>query len=104
MEVTFSSYNYSRNHLRVPATQLNSDMMKEQVQRPGAHLRLERRLAVRELQDIGQALAILAETKSLIDERPHLLSVILPQPSETVPEVAPFEPATAEAADQEATD
>lgn len=55
-------------------------------------LTLERRLGVRDLQDVGQALAILSETKQLIDRRPELFAVILPSPTETALDVEPTDP------------
>jgi hypothetical protein len=89
-QVAFSDYNYARSRVLIPAADLTADVVRDQVQRQGANLRLEQRLAARDLQDVGQAAKILAQTKTLIDERPELFSVIMPL-SASAPEVVPAE-------------
>jgi hypothetical protein len=77
----------------MPSAELTADVTTEQVQRrPAANLRLERRLAVRELQDVEQAVTLLSETKRLIDERPVLFSVIVPSPGDAALGIAPADP------------
>lgn len=93
-QAAFSGSNYSYNRVSMPSAELTGDVVTEQVQRrPAANLRLERRLAVRELQDVEQAVTLLSEMKHLIDERPVLFSVILPSPGDTALGIAPADPA-----------
>jgi hypothetical protein len=92
-QAAFSNSNYAYNRVSMPSTELTADVVVEQIQRPAANLRMERRLTVRELQDVDQAVTLLSETKRLIDERPGLFAVILPSPSDTAIDVAPTDPA-----------
>ena len=92
-QAAFSSSNYAANRISMSSAELTADVVVEQVQRPAANLRLERRLTVRELQDVEQAVTHLSETKRMIDERPGLFAVILPFPSDSGLDVAPTDPA-----------
>lgn len=91
-QVAFSSSNYAYDRVSMPAADLSADVVTEEVQRREATLRLERRLAARELQDVEQAVALLSETKRRIDERPELFAVIRPSPGDAGPDVAPTDP------------
>jgi hypothetical protein len=92
-QAAFSGANYSYSRVSMPSAELTADVTTEQVQRrPAANLRLERRLAVRELQDVEQAVTLLSETKRLIDERPVLFSVIVPSPGDAALGIAPADP------------
>ena len=92
-QAAFSDSNYAYNRVSMLSTELTADVVREQVHRPATNLRLERRLTVRELQDVEQAVTLLAETKRLIDERPVLFAVLLPSPSDTALDIAPTDPA-----------
>jgi hypothetical protein len=92
-QAAFSSSNYAANRISMSSAELTAGVVVEQVQRPAANLRLERRLTVRELQDVEQAVTLLSETKRMIDERPGLFAVILPFPSDSGLDVAPTDPA-----------
>jgi hypothetical protein len=89
-DVAFSDYNYARNRVLIPASRLTADIVREQVQLQGTNLRIEQRLAVRDLQDVGQAVQILAQTRTQIDKHPELFSVITPISGDAT-EVAPAE-------------